>query len=498
MVVIGVMNWEGASMATAWATRHLAVATLHLDRKNPRLGRDAGAQSPRETIRYLFAQDKALDVAKSIATRGFFPNEPLLAVKEDGRYVVVEGNRRLAALKALREPALLEGPLVRQLARLAGRIADEDAIATVPVIVAPTREATDRLVAGRHVGASVLAWQAENRASFILEKLDEGYDNDRLRDELGFETPDIQKARQTKAIVDMARSLDLPDDVRSKLENPRAKLFTTIERVCDSTVGRSFLRVKPDPDTGLRGTTTQKEFLKGFTRLVTDVALGRKSSRSLNTNDNIRAYFESLDPSERAADAKGEFIPSDIVDKTPPGATAGTMNSPAPRKRTRKVSDTVLPKDFKVVHGCERLVDIREELVKLKRDEFPNAGAVLLRVFLELSILDYLGRTGGLAELTARLEKKGSLPAGGGDPSMKHLVTEAIKVAKARLPKTQAENVEKALKYDRAARFTISDFHSFVHQPGELPTGADLKQFWSRTEPLFRLMLERDVEKTPV
>ncbi len=50
-------------------------------------------------------------MAKSIVLRGYFPNEPLLAIKEKDRYVVVEGNRRLAALKALREPGLLEGSL---------------------------------------------------------------------------------------------------------------------------------------------------------------------------------------------------------------------------------------------------------------------------------------------------------------------------------------------------------------------------------------------------
>lgn len=97
-------------MATdSWNTRNLSVAGLHLDAKNPRLGRETSTQAPREIIQYLFEHDKALDVAESIAIRGYFPNEPLLAVKENSRTIIVEGNRRLAALKALREPGLLEG-----------------------------------------------------------------------------------------------------------------------------------------------------------------------------------------------------------------------------------------------------------------------------------------------------------------------------------------------------------------------------------------------------
>lgn len=92
-----------------WLTKRLAVASLHLDAKNPRLGRETTARAPREILQYLFDHDKALEVTESIAKRGFFPNEPLLAVREDDKFVVVEGNRRLAALKALREPGLLEG-----------------------------------------------------------------------------------------------------------------------------------------------------------------------------------------------------------------------------------------------------------------------------------------------------------------------------------------------------------------------------------------------------
>ena len=120
-------------MATdSWPTKRLSVTSLHLDAKNPRLGRETLSRAPREIIQHLFEHDKALEIADSIATRGFFPNEPLLAVRENDRIIVVEGNRRLAALKALREPGLLEGSLERQVERLSRRITDLQEISTVP------------------------------------------------------------------------------------------------------------------------------------------------------------------------------------------------------------------------------------------------------------------------------------------------------------------------------------------------------------------------------
>ena len=102
-----------------WSHRRLLVASLLLDERNPRLGRETGGRAPREIVQYLFDHDKALDVARSIATRGYFENEPLLAIVEDRHHVVVEGNRRLAALKALREPGLLTGRSSKQVERLA-------------------------------------------------------------------------------------------------------------------------------------------------------------------------------------------------------------------------------------------------------------------------------------------------------------------------------------------------------------------------------------------
>lgn len=483
-------------MATGiWPTKRLSVASLHLDEKNPRLGRETTARAPRDIIQYLFDNDKAMEVAESIATRGYFPNEPLLAITENGRHVVVEGNRRLAALKALREPGLLEGPLQRQVERLARRLPDRQGLAKVPVTIAPNRRATDRQIAGRHVGTPVLAWQAENRASFILEKIAEGYDNIELRDDLGFTLADIQQARQTRAIADMARSLDLPDEVKAKLDNPRAKLFTTLERVFDSSVGRKYLRVEPDPDDGLRGTTTKSEFVRGFTRLVTDVALGKQSSRTLNTNDNIRAYFERWDPKERPKEKRGSFVPSDVI-RGRSVASSGRKPEPSPTpKKGRAESNTVLPRDLKVRFGNARLTDIRRELTKLKRKDYPNAGAVLLRVFFELTVINYLDRTGELPGIISKLEKKEGRKIPFGVPTMKQLVPEVTRIAKERLTPSDAKRIEKAVRYDPSAPFTISDLHGFVHS-SDLPSERDILQFWLRTESLFRLMLEKETKGT--
>lgn len=291
----------------------------------------------------------------------------------------------------------------------------------------------------------------------------------------------------------MARSLDLPEEVKAKLDNPRAKLFTTIERVFDSSIGRDYLMVEPDTHHGIRGTTTKAEFLRGFTKLVTDVALGKQSSRTLNTNENIQDYFKSWNSKDRPIKKRGSFVPGDIIEGRSVASTDRKPKPAAAPKKLKQMSKTVLPRDFNVRFGNDRLRDIRLELVKLKREDFPNAGAVLLRVFFELAVLDYLERIGDLQGIIKKLEKKQGRKPPFGAPTMRQIVPEIKRIAKKKLTKTDALKVEKAIRYDPSAPFTISELHGFVHQ-SDLPSARDILQFWKRTEPLFRMMLEQDQE----
>ena len=331
---------------TGWPTKRLSVANLLLDERNPRLGRGANGLSSREIVQYLFDHDKALDVARSIATRGYFENEPLLAVRENSRHVVVEGNRRLAALKAIREPELL-GNKRKQVQSLARNV-DLDAIARVPVTIAPDRRATDRLLAGRHIGTPVLAWRAENRANFILSKLEEGYDVDQIRERLGFSAQDIQEARQTRAVTEIIRKLDLPSEVRVKVDDIRAGLVSTLQRVFDSTVGQEFLKIKPDIDHGFVGMTTKKEFTRAFANLVTDIARRKESSRTLNKSEDIRDYFKKRNPQAVAAKKKGRFIPDGVISgaaatpsPVPPPPWAGKTKASKQDRHTEQLQGTI-------------------------------------------------------------------------------------------------------------------------------------------------------------
>jgi len=471
-----------------WDQQPLKIQSLHFDALNPRLGQDRRKLTPREIIGYLFDTENAIEVAKSIATRGYFQNEPLLVVVEGGDYVVVEGNRRLAALKTLVDPELVDAPHRSKMEKISASWKASRPLTFVPCVVAPSRRDANRVVAGRHQSNAVVAWSAEDRAQFILDRLEDGYTIEELESELGFEAKDVQKARQRRAIVAMVRALDLPADVRARVEGPRAQMFSTIERVFDSSVGRQYLMVEPDPDHGLRGTTTASEFKKGLKKLVVDVAdpNGKWDSRSLNTKDDIGKYFEKWKPSELPRKRNGQFTPDDITADAPSPTPAPPVQ---PAKRKRVTKKPIIPIRFMIEYcGSDRVREIHEELTRMKGSDFPNGGSVLLRVFTEIAITDYLERQGAYDTLVKSLKASGKLPYYG--PTFGQRVKEVLKIAKRELTGSDYDLVSKAFSSDKSAPFTLNELHSFVHSPRDLPSERDMEVFWSRAEPLFKMMLQ--------
>jgi hypothetical protein len=103
------------SLGGYMAAKSLPIEDLRLDLNNPRI---AEATSQREALQKIIDdQDaKLVALAESIIEDGLNPMDRFLVIAspdEAGKYVVIEGNRRLTAIKVLRNPAVLTGMDVR-------------------------------------------------------------------------------------------------------------------------------------------------------------------------------------------------------------------------------------------------------------------------------------------------------------------------------------------------------------------------------------------------
>jgi hypothetical protein len=83
---------------------------LDFDPANPRLV-EVGIKNPTDAEIILALADTAdlSEVVESVAANGYIDIEPVIAQHVDGRWRVLEGNRRLAAIRILQTPTLAKG-----------------------------------------------------------------------------------------------------------------------------------------------------------------------------------------------------------------------------------------------------------------------------------------------------------------------------------------------------------------------------------------------------
>src|SRR5271157_3525877 len=97
------------------AALQLKLGELLLDLENPRISRATGQREALQKI--IEDQDlKLVVLAESIVTDGLNPMDRWLVIKsatERGKYIVLEGNRRLATIKLLYNRAVLNDLEVR-------------------------------------------------------------------------------------------------------------------------------------------------------------------------------------------------------------------------------------------------------------------------------------------------------------------------------------------------------------------------------------------------
>ena len=134
------------------------VERLALDYRNPRLVAMNGEATDEEIIARLYRAEDLGELLQSIAANGYLDIEPLIVLEEGERLVVLEGNRRLAAIRLFREP------------ELAARVGKRGRLRiTLPDIPEPHRPTLDHVsvyrVASREEARSFIGFKHINGAA---------------------------------------------------------------------------------------------------------------------------------------------------------------------------------------------------------------------------------------------------------------------------------------------------------------------------------------------
>lgn len=142
------------------------ISTLHFDTGNPRLV-EFGVTSKStddDILEILWREMDVTELVFSMAASGYFQNEPLIATEENNRLVVIEGNRRLAALKVLANPQLAAAKKW-QIPEISNE--SRERLLSVPTVVQPRKESW-RYLGFKHVNGPA-KWSSFAKAQYIAD-----------------------------------------------------------------------------------------------------------------------------------------------------------------------------------------------------------------------------------------------------------------------------------------------------------------------------------------
>lgn len=476
-----------------WKTLPVKVTGLELDPRNPRIPAGTEIRSTRDLIAELVEHDEVLDLARSISEGGYFPHESLIGLEEGGKKIILEGNRRLAALKLLINPDAAPEEFKKRFRSLAESA--KHPVETIPVVFAPNRKSAARLIAARHTISQVSKWLPIQQARYFRNLVKAGMTVAEVSLEVGRTVAEIAEFLRLDLMYSVACSLDgLRESVRAKVHDPRKFAASNIERLLDTPSVREWLGIEFDKDGNLIGKIDSGEFKKGFRRLVSDVADGTFDSRKYNKAETIGTYVSSIKDDVPNRKKKGSFTALDLLK----GETTIVASSPTPRTKPSraKKSRSIVPKGFKCYVEDERIQEVFDELRRLWLDRHVNSAAVMFRVLLEMSIGYYLDKSSKIKPLLEKLKKEGK--KSDHYPTLKVLLQAVIEDGEATkdMDTLAKKNLNKIIS-DKSHIFTVDLLDSFVHNRFSMPTDRELRVLWACVEDLLKVTLREYAPPAP-
>lgn len=190
--------------------KFIPVDKLKLDPENPRLPSNIG-RTQKEMIQYLADSTSLSELMSAISENGYFPGEPVVAIPDDSDddYIVVEGNRRLSAVKILNDYKILDSysQTIEKLSE------NSEYIDSIPVVIKNTRDEILPYLGYRHI-TGVKQWEPLAKARYIRQLYDRSQaDNNsdkytEIAQSIGSRSNYIRRNLEALAVYDEIESQD--------------------------------------------------------------------------------------------------------------------------------------------------------------------------------------------------------------------------------------------------------------------------------------------------
>jgi len=473
-------------------TQPISIDQLLLDLENPR---HSILQDQDDAMNEMINNqgNKLINLARDILENGTSPMENIgvmLDEEDPTKYVVLEGNRRIAAIKLLNDPTLASKGGKSSLAKFFNENSlkfRQNPIYEVFCTIFDERKDASHWIKVRHTGEiggiGIVSW--DNPAI------------SRYNENLGKPQLVLQLIEFVKKYANL--------DEATKQNITKGRYYTSVQRLIDSPdVRYSFgMRIENEK---LEFELPTNQVIKGLTKIVTDFANKKKKVADIYNSETIKSYLDSFasdelprrrtqlplplntqstpiqttttqPPITPPTNASTNIVqPGNQPIQTPaPPANPPIISTPSKKSippstnRTKLIPPSCI---LKVNHS--RINNIYQELRKIEVDEFPNAVAIMLRVFLELSLEEY-------AKIKSiRFPKDPSL-------AQKFQSVSDYLVNNNLMSYNELKSVRVAYS-SQDALFSVNTLHAYIHNKDFAPNPNYLKITWDNLQKFFTTM----------
>jgi len=405
---------------TSWPELDMDVLDdIELDPANIRLEMPVDAPQP-DIMRDLFVNGDAFSLVEGIIKVGYLTHETPIAVERDGRTFVVEGNRRIAALKAIQNPYLIPEYQAR-ITALVSELGGRDALRVVRFKKAPNQDQANQLIAAIHTSNIRNRWKPARQAAFFQAQVDAGKTLPVLLEE--YPMSSVRRFVRASQLLNKFKGVAYKDPSLSDYIREAKFPTSTLARIYESAEFNRVLSVDTRPDGSIRIGVTDARFRVIATRIIGGMKSNELTARTMpktssdkfvslirelqeiidkpsqSTNqDNVDGQARGAASGSNSDNGGGGGSPSSANDLTrsagaegggTPGASPnsadgrGEQVQPQPPQK-RKSALRLDPHGLEVPPTYPLAIQkIFGELIEIHVQKYPNAVMDLLRTFLE-------------------------------------------------------------------------------------------------------------------
>ena len=411
-------------------------------------------------------KNKLTNLAKDIIKHGLNPADLVVVKPYENRskqYIVLEGNRRIVALKLLNNPQLIPDKykgLYNNFIKLSERF-DANPIVEIPCIVFQDEKEANRWIrlkhTGENAGVGTVTWNAQQIARF----------EDKLEGNAPY-------------ALQMIEFLSKQDGYDEEFKKSLKKVHSSsLKRLLDDPDVREVIGISVE-QRRLVSDLPPNELMKPMTKIIKDLLHPNFKVKDIYYKDDRLNYIETFKRSELPNKNKALKVKWDLQTDNPPKVDQKNSDPDKHQKKSLHLSrkrDSIIPKSCILQINQPRINQIYRELKDISLKYFCNAAAITFRVFVELSVDHYIEE-----KSINNVNKDNTL-------RKKIEVVANFMETSNRLDKHQLKGIRVAVSNPNNI-MSVDTFNSYVHNKSFNPIPEDLKLSWNNIELFIKKMWE--------